>query len=238
MKPYNTDLSKKEEVRVMFDNIAPKYDLLNHTLSMSVDRLWRRRVVKVVRRAKPRRILDVATGTGDLAIAMARRIDGVQVLAVDLAEGMLDVARRKVEDRGLDGRIVLDRADAEHLDVATASVDVATVAFGVRNFGDLAAGLRELARTLKPGGKVVILEFSRPANPIFRALYEFYSCRILPRIGGLISRDRRAYEYLPASVGEFPGPAEFLKILEAAGFRNCKARSQSFGIAQIYVGER
>ena len=152
MKPYNTDLSKKEEVRVMFDNIAPKYDLLNHTLSMSVDRLWRRRVVKVVRRAKPRRILDVATGTGDLAIAMARRIDGVHVLAVDLSEGMLDVARRKVEDRGLDGRIVLDRADAEHLDVATASVDVATVAFGVRNFGDLAAGLRELARTLKPGG--------------------------------------------------------------------------------------
>ena len=238
MKPYNTDLSKKEEVRVMFDNIAPKYDLLNHTLSMSVDRLWRSRVVKVVRRAKPRRILDVATGTGDLAIAMARRIDGVHVLAVDLSEGMLDVARRKVEDRGLDGRIVLDRAGAGHLDGATASVDGGTVGFGVRNFGDLAAGLRELARTLKPGGKVVILEFSRPANPIFRALYEFYSCRILPRIGGLISRDRRAYEYLPASVGEFPGPAEFLKILEAAGFRNCKARSQSFGIAQIYVGER
>ena len=238
MKPYNTDLSKKEEVRVMFDNIAPKYDLLNHTLSMSVDRLWRRRVVKVVRRAKPRRILDVATGTGDLAIAMARRIDGVHVLAVDLSEGMLDVARRKVEDRGLDGRIVLDRAVAGHLGVATASVAVAAVAFGVRNFGDLAAGLRELARTLKPGGKVVILEFSRPANPVFRTLYEFYSYRILPRIGGLISRDRRAYEYLPASVGEFPGPAEFLKILEAAGFRNCKARSQSFGIAQIYVGER
>lgn len=238
MKPYNTDQSKKEEVRVMFDNIAPKYDLLNHTLSMSIDRLWRRRVVKVVRRAKPRRILDVATGTGDLAIAMARRIDGVQVLAVDLSEGMLDVARRKVEARGLDGRIVLDRADAEHLDIAAASVDVATVAFGVRNFGDLAAGLRELARALKPGGKVVILEFSRPANPVFRTLYEFYSYRILPRIGGLISRDRRAYEYLPASVGEFPGPAEFLKILEAAGFRNCKARSQSFGIAQIYVGER
>lgn len=238
MKPYNTQQSKKEEVREMFDRIAPTYDLLNHTLSFNIDRLWRRRVVRLVRRMAPHRILDVATGTGDLAIAMARRIDGVHVLAVDLSEGMLDVARRKVEDRGLDGRIVLDRADAEHLDVATASVDVATVAFGVRNFGDLAAGLRELARTLKPGGKVVILEFSRPANPIFRALYEFYSCRILPRIGGLISRDRRAYEYLPASVGEFPGPAEFLKILEAAGFRNCKARSQSFGIAQIYVGER
>ena len=238
MKPYNTDLSKKEEVREMFDHIAPRYDLLNHTLSMNIDRLWRRRVVNAVRRAGPRHILDVATGTGDLAIAMARRIEGVQILAVDLSERMLDVARRKIEARGLDGRIVLDCADAEHLGVASASVDVATVAFGVRNFGDLEAGLKELARAIKPGGKVVILEFSRPANPLFRRLYEFYSGRILPRIGGWVSRDRKAYEYLPASVGEFPAPAEFLKILEAAGFGNCKARSQSFGIAQIYTGER
>ena len=238
MKPYNTDQTKKEEVREMFDNIAPKYDLLNHTLSMSIDRVWRRRVVGEVRRAKPGRILDVATGTGDLAIAMARRIRDVQVLGVDLSEQMLAVARRKIEARGLDGRIVLDRGDAERLAVADASVDVATVAFGVRNFGDLGAGLRELARTIKPGGKVVILEFSRPRNRVFRALYEFYSYKILPRIGGLVSRDKRAYEYLPASVGEFPAPAVFLEMMEKAGFRNCRARSQSFGIAQIYIGER
>ena len=238
MKPYHTDQSKKEEVREMFDNIAPKYDLLNHTLSMNIDRLWRRHVVKIVRRARPRRILDVATGTGDLAIAMARRIEGVQLLGVDLSERMLEVARRKVEARGLDGRIVLDRGDAEHLDVATASIDVATVAFGVRNFGDLDAGLRELARVLRPGGKVVILEFSRPSNRLFRAVYEFYTYRILPRIGGMVSHDRKAYEYLPASVGEFPLPAEFLRRLEAAGFHDCKARSQSCGIAQIYTGER
>ena len=238
MKPYNTDQTKKEEVREMFDNIAPKYDLLNHTLSMSIDRVWRRRVVGEVRRAKPGRILDVATGTGDLAIAMARRIRDVQVLAVDLSERMLAVARRKIEARGLDGRIVLDRGDAERLAVADASVDVATVAFGVRNFGDLGAGLRELARTIKPGGKVVILEFSRPRNRVFRALYEFYSYKILPRIGGLVSRDKRAYEYLPASVGEFPAPEEFMAMMARAGFRNCRARSQSFGIAQIYIGER
>lgn len=238
MKPYNTDQTKKEEVREMFDRIAPKYDLLNHTLSASIDRLWRRRVVNIVRRAKPRRILDLATGTGDLAIALARRIDGVQVLGVDLSEGMLDIARRKIEARGLDGRIVLDRGDAEHLEVAQASIDVATVAFGVRNFGDLDVGLRELARVIRPGGKVVILEFSRPANPWFRTVYEFYAYRILPRIGGLVSHDRKAYEYLPASVGEFPFPAEFLRRLEAAGFKNCKTRSQSFGIAQIYTGER
>ena len=234
MKPYNTDQTKKEEVREMFDNIAPKYDLLNHTLSMSIDRVWRRRVVGEVRRAKPGRILDVATGTGDLA----RRIRDVQVLGVDLSEQMLAVARRKIEARGLDGRIVLDRGDAERLAVADASVDVATVAFGVRNFGDLGAGLRELARTIKPGGKVVILEFSRPRNRVFRALYEFYSYKILPRIGGLVSRDKRAYEYLPASVGEFPAPEEFMGMMARAGFRNCRARSQSFGIAQIYIGER
>lgn len=238
MKPYNTDQTKKEEVREMFDNIAPKYDLLNHTLSVNIDRIWRRRVVNEVRRAKPRRILDVATGTGDLAIALARRIRDVQVMGVDLSEAMLAVARRKVEARGLDNRIVLERGDAEHLDVADASVDAATVAFGVRNFGDLAAGLRELARTIKPGGKVVILEFSRPRNRVFRALYEFYSYKILPRIGGLVSRDKQAYEYLPASVGEFPAPAVFLEMMEKAGFRNCRARSQSFGIAQIYIGER
>lgn len=238
MKPYNTDQTKKEEVREMFDNIAPKYDLLNHTLSMSIDRVWRRRVVGEVRRAKPGRILDVATGTGDLAIAMARRIRDVQVLGVDLSEQMLAVARRKIEARGLDGRIVLDRGDAERLAVADASVDVATVGFGVRNFGDLGAGLRELARTIKPGGKVVILEFSRPRNRVFRALYEFYSYKILPRIGGLVSRDKRAYEYLPASVGEFPAPEEFMAMMARAGFRNCRARSQSFGIAQIYIGER
>lgn len=238
MKPYNTDQTKKEEVREMFDNIAPRYDLLNHTLSVNIDRIWRRRVVNEVRRAKPRRILDVATGTGDLAIAMARRIRDVQVMGVDLSEAMLAVARRKVEARGLDNRIVLDRGDAEHLAVADASVDAATVAFGVRNFGDLTAGLGELARTIKPGGKVVILEFSRPRNRAFRALYEFYSYKILPRIGGLVSRDKRAYEYLPASVGEFPAPAEFLEMMEKAGFRNCRARSQSFGIAQIYIGEK
>lgn len=223
----------------MFDNIAPKYDLLNHTLSMSVDRVWRRRVVRIVRRMRPRRILDVATGTGDLAIAMAKRIKGVQVLGVDISEGMLEVARRKVEARGLDERVVLDVCDAENLStLSDGSIDVATVAFGVRNFGDLEAGLREMARTIKPGGSVVILEFSRPRNTLFRKLYEFYSYKILPRIGGMISRDKRAYEYLPSSIGEFPAPEEFMAMMSRAGFSACRARSQSGGIAQIYIGKR
>lgn len=238
VKPYNTEQTKKEEVREMFDRIAPRYDLLNHTLSVSIDRLWRRRVVRIVRRCRPLRILDVATGTGDLAIEMARRISGVRVLGVDLSEQMLAVARRKVAARGLDGRVLLDVGDAEHLAVSDHAVDVATVAFGVRNFSDLDTGLRELFRTIKPGGKVVILEFSRPRNALFRLLYEFYTYKILPRVGGLVSRDKRAYEYLPASVGEFPAPAEFLSMMTRAGFHNCRARSQSFGIAQIYIGEK
>ena len=238
MKPYNTEQTKKEEVRETFDRIAPTYDMLNHTLSLNIDRLWRRRVVRLVRRFAPRRILDVATGTGDLAIAMARRIRGTQVLGVDLSEGMLDIARRKVAEAGLDGRVVLDTGDAERLFVSDSAVDVATVAFGVRNFGDLDAGLRDIARTLREGGRIVILEFSTPRNPLARAFYGFWNRRVLPRVGGMVSRDRKAYEYLPESIGEFPAPERFLEMMSRAGFRNCKARSQSFGIAHIYVGEK
>ncbi len=238
MNPYNDSVPKKTQIRAMFNSIAPRYDLLNHTLSLNIDRLWRRHTVSEVARCHPLQILDVATGTGDLAIAMARRIPQARVLGVDLSERMLDVARCKVAAGGLSDRIELAVGDAEHLAVPDASVDVATVAFGVRNFGDLAAGLRELARTIKPKGKVVILEFSRPRNRLFRALYEFYTYKVLPRIGGMVSRDKRAYEYLPASVGEFPAPEIFLKMLAEAGFTNCRARSQSFGIAHIYIGEK
>ena len=222
----------------MFDNIAPAYDRLNHTLSLSVDRIWRRRVVRIVGRLHPRRVLDMATGTGDLAVMMARSIPEAHIKGVDLSEGMLDVARRKVAARGLEERVTLEAGDAETAVAAAGSVDVVTVAFGVRNFGDLDAGLREMARTIKPGGKVVVLEFSRPRNRLFRALYEFYTYKILPRIGGMVSKDKRAYEYLPASVGEFPAPQEFMAMMERAGFRECRARSQSFGIAQIYTGQK
>ncbi len=238
MNPYNNSTPKKTQIRAMFNSIAPRYDFLNHILSLNIDRLWRRRTVSEVARCNPCRILDVATGTGDLAIAMARRIPQTHVLGVDLSERMLDVARKKVTVAGLDDRVELAVGDAEHLAVPDASVDVATVAFGVRNFGDLAAGLRELARAIKPQGRVVILEFSRPRNRIFRAFYEFYTYKVLPRIGGVVSRDKRAYEYLPASVGEFPAPETFLKMLAEAGFTNCRARSQSFGIAHIYIGEK
>lgn len=222
----------------MFDHIAPTYDALNHTLSMGIDKLWRRRVVHRVCRYHPHRILDVATGTGDLAIAMAKHIEGAQVLGVDLSEKMLEVARYKVSRCGLDERVVLDLGDAEHLDIADGTIDVATVAFGVRNFEDPEAGLKEIARTIKPGGQIVILEFSTPSNTTFRTVYEFYNHRILPCVGGMISNDKRAYEYLPASVKEFPAPKVFMEMMRRVGFKNCRARSQSFGIAQIYIGEK
>ena len=238
MKPYNQEESKKVQVRNMFNNIAPTYDRLNHILSVNIDRLWRRRVVRLVQKMKPQQILDVATGTGDLAIAMARKIEGCRILGVDLSEQMLAVAREKVASRGLDERISLAVGDAEHLDVADGGVDVATVAFGVRNFENLEQGLREMHRAIKEGGHVVILEFSTPSSCIFGAFYRWYSHRVLPFIGRLISRDGAAYDYLPSSVDEFPAPERFMEMLREAGFKNCKARSQSFGIAQIYTAER
>lgn len=235
MKPYNEEQSKKEQVEQMFDNIAPTYDKLNHIMSLNIDRMWRRRVMRIVRRAKAHKIMDVATGTGDLAIAMAKRVDRTQILGVDLSEEMLAVARRKIEKQGLEERIMLEKGDAENLSmVASESIDAITVAFGVRNFEHIERGLSELYRTLKPGGKLVVLEFSMPKNRLVRWVYSQYAHRLLPRIGGMISKDKQAYTYLPDSVEEFPAPERFSDMLREAGFCRVKARSQSFGIAYIY----
>lgn len=235
MKPYNEEQTKKEQVEQMFDNIAPTYDRLNHILSFNIDRIWRRRVVRIVRRSNAQSVMDIATGTGDLAIAMAKRVDDIRILGVDLSEEMLRVAAEKVARQGLAERITLKKGDAEGLDmVATESMDVVTVAFGVRNFENLEKGLSELYRALKPGGKLVVLEFSIPSNRLVRWAYAQYSHRLLPRIGALVSKDRKAYDYLPDSVEEFPTPERFMDILRSVGFSSVKARSQSFGIAHIY----
>ena len=219
----------------MFDSIAPTYDKLNHILSLNIDRIWRRRVMRIVRRSKAVRIMDVATGTGDLAIAMAKRVDRTQILGVDLSEEMLAVARQKIQKQGLEERIMLEKGDAENLSmVADGSIDAVTVAFGVRNFENMERGLREMWRTLKDGGKLVVLEFSTPKNRFIRWIYAQYSHRIIPRIGSLISKDKRAYVYLPESVDEFPSPERFSEMLQEAGFKSVKRRSQSFGIAYIY----
>ena len=238
MKPYNSQKTKKEEVQQMFDNIAPTYDKLNHILSLSIDKMWRRRVVRKVRRMKPEKIMDLATGTGDLAIKMAKAMPKAKIMGVDLSEKMLAVAAEKVRRKGLDDHIALYQGDAERLDVADGVLDVVTVAFGVRNFGNLEQGLSEIMRSLRSGGHIVVLEFSTPRNWFVRKCYQFYSNHVMKPVGGMVSKDRKAYDYLPDSIVEFPGPDKFLKIMEGVGFEQCRHHSQSFGIAQIYIGRK
>ena len=238
MKPYNSQKTKKEEVRDMFNNIAPTYDRLNHIFSFSIDRLWRSRVVRLVRRMKPQRIMDLATGTGDLAIKMAKRIPKAHIMGVDLSENMLAVAADKVRRKGLDDHIALYQGEAERLDVGDDVLDVVTIAFGVRNFGDIDGSLREIARALQKGGHLVILEFSTPRNPIVRHLYRLYSNHVMKPVGGIVSKDKKAYNYLPDSIEEFPDPERFLDIMRHAGFEQCRRKSLSMGIAQIYIAQK
>ena len=238
MKPYNSQQSKKEQVQLMFDNIAPTYDKLNHLFSFSIDRLWRSNVVRKVRRMKPERILDLATGTGDLAIKMAKRIPQAKIMGVDLSENMLAIAAEKVRRQGLDDHIALYQGDAEELHLTDSVVDVVTVAFGVRNFANIEKGLSEIMRSLRSGGYIVILEFSTPRNFIIRKLYSLYSNHFLKPVGGLVSKDKKAYDYLPYSIVEFPEPEEFMNMIRQIGFQKCHRHSQSFGIAQIYIGQK
>ena len=222
----------------MFNNIAPTYDRLNHIFSFSIDRLWRGRVVRLVRRMKPQRIMDLATGTGDLAIKMAKRIPKAHIMGVDLSENMLAVAADKVRRKGLDDHIALYQGEAERLDVGDDVLDVVTIAFGVRNFGDIDGSLREIARALQKGGHLVILEFSTPRNPLVRHLYRLYSNHVMKPVGGIVSKDRKAYDYLPDSIEEFPDPERFLDIMRHAGFEQCRRKSLSMGIAQIYIAQK
>ena len=238
MKPYNSQKTKKEEVQQMFDNIAPTYDKLNHILSLSIDKMWRRRVVRKVRRMKPEKIMDLATGTGDLAIKMAKAMPKAKIMGVDLSEKMLAVAAEKVRRKGLDDHIALYQGDAENLDVADGVLDVVTVAFGVRNFGNLEQGLSEIMRSLRSGGHIVVLEFSTPRNWLVRKCYQFYSNHVMKPVGGMVSKDRKAYDYLPDSIVEFPDRERFLEIMHRTGFVECRRSSQSFGIAQIYIGKK
>ena len=238
MKPYNSQKTKKEEVQQMFDNIAPTYDKLNHILSLSIDKMWRRRVVRKVRRMKPEKIMDLATGTGDLAIKLAQVMPKAKIMGVDLSENMLAVAAEKVRRKGLDDHIALYQGDAENLEVADGVLDVVTVAFGVRNFGNLEKGLSEIMRSLRSGGHIVVLEFSTPRNFLVRKCYQFYSNHIMKPVGGLVSKDRKAYDYLPDSIVEFPDRERFLEIMGRTGFVECRRYSQSLGIAQIYIGRK
>ena len=238
MKPYNETESKKKQVREMFDGIAPRYDLLNHLLSLGIDRGWRRRVVRRVRENDPAEILDMATGTADLAIMLGRSCRRAKITGVDLSPRMLAVGRGKVERAGLSSRIELLQGDAESNGYGTNRFDVATVAFGVRNFEDFAGGIAGLFRALKPGGRLYVLEFGMPRHRIFGTVYRFYFHKVLPRLGGLISQDAEAYAYLPGSVEEFPYGDAFARMLAGEGFECCRIENLFGGVAQIYSAEK
>lgn len=238
IKPYNeTGASKKTEVRNMFNSIARRYDFLNHFLSLGIDRCWRRRAIKQLRDLDRPRLLDVATGTADMAI-MAQRMLGCKVVGTDLSAGMLAVGKQKIEELGKSDEISLAEADSEQLPFADGEFDALTVAFGVRNYENLDRGLQQMSRVLRSGGRMVILEFSHPQYFPFKQIYLFYFRYVLPFVGGLFSKDRKAYEYLPESVLAFPCGKEFEKHMIAAGVTPTKRISLTFGVATIYVGEK
>lgn len=236
VKPYNKeDKSKKEEVAEMFDNISAKYDFLNHFLSLGIDKLWRKKAIKMLRPLKPKRIIDLATGTGDFAIA-ALKLNPDEVVGVDISDGMLDMGRIKMKKRKVDHIISMKNGDSEDLPFEDGYFDALTVGFGVRNYENLEKGLAEMLRVLRKDGMAVILEFSKPKKFPIKQLFNFYSKRIIPVLGKSISKDESAYAYLPESVEAFPEGKDFVAILEKVGYRDVKAKPVSGGIATIYTG--
>ena len=230
-------MAKKEKVQEMFNGIAPKYDLLNHLLSMGIDKSWRRKAMRELEGGRRGTVLDIACGTGDFSIEALRH--GVErVVGADISENMLAVAREEAREKGLADRLGFGYGDSENLDFEDGTFDAVTVAFGVRNFEHLERGLAEMCRVLRPGGKVVVLEFSTPERFPMKQLYRFYFKQILPRVGGLVSGDRKAYEYLPTSVFAFPQGDRFLQIMRSCGYRNVAQRWLTFGIASLYTGEK
>ena len=230
-----SNLSKKGQVAQMFDGIAGRYDFLNHALSLGIDRGWRKKAIREVAAIRPSDILDIATGTGDMAIAAAKAIPNAKITGVDISNGMLDVGRKKVTALSLGSRIGLFEGDSEALPFDAGSMDAVMCAYGVRNFEHLEAGLQEMYRVLRPGGKVVILEFSQPKAFPIAQLYRFYFSAILPAIGKLVSKHSRAYTYLPESVAAFPEGQTFCAMLGACGFTAPKARPLTFGITTLYT---
>jgi demethylmenaquinone methyltransferase/2-methoxy-6-polyprenyl-1,4-benzoquinol methylase len=234
--PYaSSTASKKEQVATMFDNISWRYDLLNRLLSFGIDIWWRKKAIAQLKPNQPKFILDIATGTGDLAIeALSLKPD--KIIGVDISEGMLSFGRKKLEAKALNEKIELQLGDSEKLLFPDKYFDAVMVSFGVRNFQDLELGLSEIFRVLKPGGQLVVLEFSKPKSQIIKGLYGFYNRTFLPLVGNLLSKDSSAYTYLPESVEAFPEGSDFLKILTSIGFKKGKALPLTFGISSVYTG--
>lgn len=235
--PYNYDTEKKEQVARMFDNIAAKYDFLNHFLSLGIDILWRKKAVKLLKAGNPKVILDVATGTGDFAIE-SLSLNPDRVVGIDISNQMLEVGKNKMKKKGVSNTVEMIYGDCENLPFENQTFDAVTVAFGVRNFQNPVKGLAEMNRVMKPGGKTVIIEFSQPQAFPVKQIYNFYFEHLLPGVGKLFSKDNRAYTYLPESVQAFPHGEEFLQLMKKAGYKNTKATQLTFGIASIYEGSK
>ncbi|MEZ7853755.1 MAG: bifunctional demethylmenaquinone methyltransferase/2-methoxy-6-polyprenyl-1,4-benzoquinol methylase UbiE [Cyclobacteriaceae bacterium] len=236
--PYkDKNTSKKEQIAAMFNSISGKYDFLNHFLSLGIDILWRKRAVRLLKKHQPKLILDIATGTGDFAIE-ALSLNPEKIIGVDISEGMLSVGREKLIKKNLTDKIELISGDSEFLPFEDNFFDAVIVSFGVRNFENLEKGLSDMLRVLKPGGKVVILEFSKPKSFPFKQIYQFYFQWILPKIGKLISKNHAAYTYLPDSVEAFPDGDDFLNILNKIGFQKNQCTPLTLGISSIYSGSK
>lgn len=239
IRPYGSDgEGKTEQVRDMFDSIAPAYDLMNSLMSVGMHRRWLHRAVEAASEGSPNRILDVATGTGDVAIALAQAMPRAEVCGIDLSEGMIERGRRKVAAAGLDGRIALSQADCLALPFADNSFDVVTVAYGVRNFEHLDRGYAEMLRVLRPGGKLVVIELTTPRSAIVKPFYRFYTRCIIPAVGRMVSRDVRAYSYLPESIAAVPQREAMCELMERCGFVNATWRTFTMGVCAMYVGEK
>ena len=231
--PYKNSKSKKEQIKSMFDNIAKNYDFLNHSLSLGMDNLWRKKAIKNIKN-NPKNILDIATGTADFAISSAKHTNA-KIIGIDISQGMLDVGEIKVKNKKLSSRISLQNIDCEDLPFKENSFDAITAGFGVRNFENLNKGLSEMYRVLEKNGVVAILEPSAPKKFPLKQIYNIYFNNILPFIGALISKDKSAYTYLPESVAAFPSDKKFISELEKVGFKDCKHISLTFGIVALYL---
>ncbi len=235
--PYKSNVSKKEQVATMFNNIAPRYDFLNSILSFGIHTSWRKKAIDLLRKENPKNILDIATGTGDLAIE-GLSLNPEKIIGVDISEEMLKLGQKKINKKGLEKKIQLIMGDSENLPFPADSFDAATVAFGVRNFENLNKGLENILNVLKPGGTLVVLEFSKPTNFFIKRFYNFYFNRITPTVGRLFSKDVSAYSYLPESVNAFPDGDDFIAIMKKTGFTNTSKHSLTFNIATIYAGKK
>ncbi len=238
MPEEGSDLSKKEQVAEMFDSIAYRYDFLNRFLSAGIDITWRKNALKELKKLDPKKILDVATGTADVAIMATNSLHPEKIIGIDISDGMLNFGRKKIEKLNLGKVIELVNGDSETINFADNSFDAVTVAFGVRNFQNLEKGLGEIKRVLRPGGKLVVLEFSKPKTVGIKQLYNVYMKVVAPGMGKLFSKNRNAYKYLDESIKKFPEGKNFTTILDNLGYRNTYCKPQSLGICSIYCGEK